>query len=212
MSTLKTVNGVNSAPKTKPTLTFKPKASTATAPTTTASTTTASTSTTTAKSQPTTKKRKSELKSSKENVPQKIRLAAPRADGTYALDDWVPAQMGFRELYECLKPESSEVDRICKFLLDLNFPIRYLNVVYFDKSRNSVWPDLDEIKSKCPNFKCFRFASGHYGDDPMIMKRLNQLVAEAGIQSTENCYLSFLTDKKVNSSLVWHQVPTFYLT
>ena len=160
MSTLKTVNGGNSAPKAKPTLTFKPKASTATAPTTTAaSTTTASTSTTTAKSQPTTKNPKAESKSSKENVPQKIRLAAPRADGAYALDDWVPAQMGFSELYECLKPESSEVDRICKFLLDLNFPIRYLNVVYFDKSRNSVSTDLEEIKSKCPNFKCFRFAN-----------------------------------------------------
>ena len=118
--------------------------------------------------------------------------------------------MGFGELYKYLKPESSEVDRICKFLLDLNFPIRYLNVVYLDKSRNSVWSDLDEIKSKCPNFKCFRFARGHYGDDPMIMDRLNQLVAEAGIQSTESCYLSFLAGKKVN--LVRHHVATFYLT
>jgi len=62
--------------------------------------------------------------STNEKTPQKIRLAAPREDGAYALDDWVPARMGFGELERHLNPETSEVDRVCKFLLDQNFPIR----------------------------------------------------------------------------------------
>ena len=142
-------------------------------------------------------------------MPQKIRLAAPRADGAYALDDWVPAQMGFGELYKYLKPETSEVDRICKFLLDLNFPIRYLNVVY--KSQHAVSTDLEEIKSKCPDFKKSRFASGPNGGDPIITERWNKLVAEAGIQSAKNFFEKFLAEKMVNIGYVDSRVSYFML-
>ena len=147
----------------------------------------------------TTSAKKKKSKFSKQKEPPKIRLASPRKDGAYALDDWVPSQMGFGDLYRHLKPESSEVDRICKLLLDQNFPIRYLNVVFGRKGCDTVQKHRQEIKQKCPDFKNYRFVSGPNGDDPLIVHRWERLVAEANIQTPIECYKNFSMSKKVIS-------------
>ena len=153
---------------------------------------------------------KKKRKSAKQKEPPKIRLAAPRKDGTFGLDDWVPAQTGFGDLYRHLKPESSEVDRICKLLLDQNFPIRYLNVVFWRKGCGWVKQHREEIKQKCPDFKNRRFVSGPNGDDPLIAQRWEKLVAEANIQKPLKCYKIFSETKLViyMKLVKCYQLPT----
>jgi hypothetical protein len=56
---------------------------------------------------------------------------------------------------------------------------------------------MEEIKSKCPNFKNLRFISGPVGDDPIILKRWNRLVTEARIEAPQDCYREFSSIKKV---------------
>ena len=143
---------------------------------------------------------------------KKFRLGSLHKDGAYALDDWVPAQMGFGDLYHHLKPESSEVDRICKLLLDQNFPIRYLNVVFWRKGCDTVQKHRQEIKQKSPDFKSCRFVSGPNGDVPLIGQRWEKLVAEASIQTPIECYKNFSSARKViylKLLKCWWQCPTF---
>jgi hypothetical protein len=62
--------------------------------------------------------------------------------------------------------------------------------------------NLDEIKSKCPNFKNHRFINGPAGDDPIILKRWNKLVEEAGVGSPQDCYREFSNMKSVKIIII----------
>jgi hypothetical protein len=137
--------------------------------------------------------------SAKEIALKKIRLAASRDDGAYEYDDWVPVQMGFAELYQHLNPEMSEVDKVCKYILDQNIPIRFLNVLYNDKCANAVQENLDEIKEKCPNFRNFRFVNGLKHEDGIIKRLWKTLIREADVQFPQDCFQQFSELKKVKT-------------
>ena len=132
--------------------------------------------------------------SSKEIAPEKVQLAASRADGNHAFDDWVPIQMGFADLLPNLQPEFSEVDKVVNYILEQNIPVRYINVVY--SGRSSV-EDVDEIKKICPKYKHMRFVPGLSGDDGKILKRWKQLVIDAKIKNPEQCLEYLMASKRV---------------
>ena len=152
------------------------------------------------KSQPAAKKGK-EL--TEEKPATRIRLATPRDDGDYALDDWVPVWMGFGDLDKHLNPEASEVDRVCKFMLDKKFPIRFLNVVYSDKSRSVIDSKIEEIKTRCPKFKTFSFTNYPGGDEEILSGSWKSFVREASILKPEWLYKEFLTQKRVSISIFY---------
>ena len=129
---------------------------------------------------------------------EEIRLATPRDDGDYALDDWVPVRMGFGDLDKHLNPETSEVDRVCKFMLDKKFPIRFFNVVYNDKSIQGLRPKFEEIQSQCPKFKSGRFTNNPGGDEAILSERWTSFVSEASIQNPQLLYEEFLKQEQVS--------------
>ena len=130
-------------------------------------------------------------------VPKENWLTSLRQDGAYEFEDWIPVQLGFGDLYTHLQPESSEVDRVCKFLLDQNFPIRYFNALLGRVAYNMTMKEIKEANLKCTNFTYRRFARGPNGDDPLILQQWEKLVAEAGINSPSDCLKHFSMTRKV---------------
>ena len=134
----------------------------------------------------------------KENVPQVLRVTR-RQEGGYALEDLVPIQMGFSDLYPHLQPECSEVDKIVKYILDLNISIRFLNVKF---SHKDALLDVENLTVACPNFRHQRYSLGQTGDEGKILKRWSQLVKELSIQSPLECLKTFKTTNKVSSFML----------
>ena len=134
----------------------------------------------------------------KENVPQVLPVTR-RLEGDYALEDLVPIQMGFCDLYPHLQPECSEVDKIVKYILDLNISVRFLNVKF---SHKAALLDVENLMVACSNFRHQRFSLGQNGDEGKILKRWSQLVKELSIQSPLECLKTFKTTKKVSNFLL----------
>ena len=103
--------------------------------------------------------------------------------------------MGYADLYEQLLPECSEVDRVVKYILDLNILVRYLNVEHC--YRAGFKKIKDDLKAECPNFKYLRFTPGPRGDEAKIHKRWKQLVKDSGITNPQLCLQNFRNSKMV---------------
>ena len=130
-------------------------------------------------------------------MPQSEHLPVPpirRNVGGHSLDKIVPIQLGYSDLYEHLLPECSEVDRVVKYILDLNIPIRYLNVMF---SHQATFEELDSFKEACPSFRHQRFTPGDSGDKGKIMNTWKKLVKDANIKNPIKCLETFQNLKKV---------------
>ena len=114
----------------------------------------------------------------------------------HSLDEMVPIQMGYADLYEHLLPECSEVDRVVKYVLDLNILVRYINVKYSHRATLEE-EDISVAKKSCPNFRHRRFVPGQIGEDGKILKRLEQLFRDLSIKNPERCIQDFGNSKKV---------------
>jgi hypothetical protein len=130
--------------------------------------------------------------SRKENVPIN-KVVVTKADGSYSYEDWVPIQIGYFDLYQHLHPEESEVDKLVKYILDQNIPVRYLNVAY--SNRTTVGNDVDGMNAVCPMFRHLRFTTGVNGDDGKIVKGWKEVVKQAKIKNPLKC-LEALRDSK----------------
>lgn len=69
-------------------------------------------------------------------------------------DDWSRISSGFYELVEQLQPENpnSEVDKVVKFILDENIPVRHINLQFADFTNvNAQYTtEMKFMRKKCP--------------------------------------------------------------
>ncbi len=112
-----------------------------------------------------------------------------------SLDSWASIREGFSDLADHLNPEDpeSEVDKMIKFILDANIPVRYFNVQYsyITHITNLYSLELMNIKKVCSHFKIGRFSRGAKGEDGVITTNWERLVKDANIQNPRKCYKDF---------------------
>ena len=66
-------------------------------------------------------------------------------DDKISPDDWCFILDGYSNLYKHLHPDTSEVDRVVKFILDSNIPVRGVNIL---KLKKATLGNLGKIKAK----------------------------------------------------------------
>jgi hypothetical protein len=112
-----------------------------------------------------------------------------------ALDSWANIREGFSDLADHLNPDDpdSEVDKMIKYILDANIPIRFFNVEYgsFTNSFSFYNIELKNIKKVCSLFKIGRFSRGAKGEDGVIINNWEKLVKVANIKNPRKCYKDF---------------------
>jgi hypothetical protein len=112
-----------------------------------------------------------------------------------ALDSWANIREGFSDLIDHLSPDDpdSEVDKMIKYILDANIPVRYFNIQY-SYITNMLYLyslELKNIKKVCLHFKIGRFSRGPKGEDGVIINNWEKLVKDANIQNPQKCYKDF---------------------
>ena len=133
------------------------------------------------------------MSSKNENVPIK-KVVVTKADGSYSYDDWVPIHIGYSDLYNNLHPDESEVDKLVKYILDKNVPVRYLNVAYSNKTSVG---DADEMRRVCPLFRHLMFTPGPTGDEGKIEQGWKHVVKQAKIKNPLKCLQALKDSKRV---------------
>ncbi len=112
-----------------------------------------------------------------------------------ALDSWANIREGFSDLADHLNPEdpNSEVDKMIKYILDANIPVRYFNVQYSNITQVVYLYSLElkNIKKVCSQFKIGRFSRGPKGEDGVIINNWEKLVKAANIQNPQKCCKDF---------------------
>ena len=109
-------------------------------------------------------------------------------------DAWTNIGEGFAKLYAQLKPDdpASEVDKVVKYILDQNIPVRHLNSLC--KSLNSFESKSERgaLINKCPNIKFGRFSRGPNSEEEKIKQNWEELVKVAGILNPDKCMEDFI--------------------
>jgi hypothetical protein len=114
-----------------------------------------------------------------------------------ALDSWANIREGFSDLVDHLNPQDpdSEVDKMIKYILAANIPVRYFNIQYSYITNiqylYSLELELKNIKKVCSHFKIGRFSRGSKGEDGVIINNWEKLVKVANIQNPRKCYKDF---------------------
>ena len=73
-------------------------------------------------------------------------------------EDWGTIQEGYGDLLQDLQPDNpdSEVDKVVKFILDQNFPIRYLEIKYNHFSHPKFHQSITELKELAKSSSKFK--------------------------------------------------------
>jgi hypothetical protein len=96
-------------------------------------------------------------------------------------DSWTNIREGFSDLLETLDPQV-EVDKLVKYILYLNIPIRHFNVIYVNLKSVSA-----QTKTDCPDLKVGRFSRGPNGEDGKIIQNWEMLVKESEMANSTKC-------------------------
>ena len=105
-----------------------------------------------------------------------------------------------------LQPDNpgSEVDKVVKFILDQNIPIRYLEIKYnylINRNSHSRFDELQKLAKANPKLKFVRFRPGKGGEGEIIQKNWHHLMCKAKVTNREKCYNDFFLGKfDLNSS------------
>jgi hypothetical protein len=104
-----------------------------------------------------------------------------------ALDSWANIREGFSDLADHVNPDDpdSEVDKMIKYILDANIPVRYFNAKFGHITLYT--PELTKIKEACPTFKVGRFSRGAQGEDRIIIQNWKKLAKNANIKDRTMC-------------------------
>ena len=126
------------------------------------------------------------------NKPKLINKVCAELDQDKPYDAWTNIQEGFRELYGQLNPDdpSSEVDKVVKYILDQNIPIRYLNVTY-NTITNLEKRLMKAIKQNCPDLKIKHFSQGSNSVEEKIKLNWEKLTCDANVQDANTCIRDF---------------------
>jgi hypothetical protein len=103
-----------------------------------------------------------------------------------SLDSLSNIRAAFPNLYDQLNPNDPdcEVDKAVKYILDINIPIRYINVRYGTLSLRSFQRQIlrKDRKNAHPLLKVGRFSPGANGEDGIICQNWERLAKEAGLE------------------------------
>jgi hypothetical protein len=82
---------------------------------------------------------------------------------------------------------------VVKHILDANILVRHLNIEYSDFTNVNVQytTDLKSMRERCPGLKFGRFSRGKNGEDEIIRKNWERLVAAADIGDPVRCITDF---------------------
>ena len=140
---------------------------------------------------------------------QDIRQSKPVSDpfeGKDLCEDWGTIYDGYGDLLQDLQPDNPdcEVDKVVKFILDQNIPIRYLEIKYNHLTSRQCHVNNDELQKLAKanlKLRFVRFRPGKGGEGDIIQKNWDQLMHKANVANQEKCYRDiFLTKFDVNSA------------
>jgi len=105
-------------------------------------------------------------------------------DKQKSYDSWTNIGIGFSDLLDSLDPQV-EVDKLVKYILDLDIPVRHLNVMH--GGYVNIKSAYTRMKADCPDLKVGRFSRGPTGEDGTIIQNWEKLTKEAGITNPTKC-------------------------
>ena len=125
-----------------------------------------------------------------------MRQSKPVSDsfeGKDLCEDWGTIQDGYGDLLQDLQPDNpdSEVDKVVKFILNQNIPIRYVEIKYNHLTSRTCHVKADELQKLAkanPKLKFVRFRPGKGGEGEIIKKNWYQLMKKANVRDREKCY------------------------
>ncbi len=112
-----------------------------------------------------------------------------KTDKSY--EEFSPILDGYADLLDHLNPDdpNSEVDKVVKYILDKNIPIRNVNIQlsHIGSSRNRhFYRNIRGLTS----LKVGRYTKGKFGEDACLLKRWDELVRDVPIKDPQ----SFITE------------------
>ena len=118
-------------------------------------------------------------------------------EGKDLCEDWGTIQDGYGDLLQDLQPDNpdSEVDKVVKYILDQNIPIRYLEIKYNQFSHPKFHQSITELKELAKSsskFKTGWFRPGKGGEGEIIKRNWRKLIKNANIFDKRKCFEDFL--------------------
>ena len=119
-----------------------------------------------------------------------ITLTNSKTSEEKPLDAWTNIQEGFSDLWSRLNDPQTEVDILVKYILDLNIPVRHVNIRYSHVHNTSIQyqTELRHMHEECPSLKFGRFSRGEHGEDGKIKQNWEELVNRAKINNPAQCW------------------------
>jgi hypothetical protein len=114
-------------------------------------------------------------------------------DHDMPLDAWVSIKEGFSELDGQLDCQS-EVDRVVKYILDIDISVRFVSVKFSTFTHNNIYNCkrvANHIIENCPGLKFNRFSTSSKGDDGKIKENWENLIECARINDSLQCIQAF---------------------
>ncbi len=132
------------------------------------------------------------------NPPDKTQEKSRKESGCHSdksheksYDSWSNIRDGFSDLEDHLNPDDpdSEVDKLIKYILNINIPIRYFNVKHGAYTNFKTVYHLDKkgMKKAFPNLKIGRFSRGKTGDEGFIRHNWKKLVKGVQLKNPLKC-------------------------